>query len=131
MLRFFLVAGAVLGGLGVAGGALGAHALKSALTPRFLELFETAVRYQLFHALALLIVGTLTYLDTRPARSRILAGWFFFAGILLFSGSLYAYIATGTRVFVHVTPFGGLSLITGWILLAVHGARIITTNNRA
>src|ERR1700680_1572266 len=93
--RTFLLLGAILGVLGVALGAFGAHGLRSRLSPEMLAVFETAVRYQMYHVFALLIVSTaMGHLGN--ARLLVMAGWFFIAGMLIFSGSLYALALTGT-----------------------------------
>jgi uncharacterized membrane protein YgdD (TMEM256/DUF423 family) len=119
--RTFLLLASVLGFLGVALGAFGAHALKSRLSPDMLAVFETGVRYQMYHVFALLIVSAaIGHLGN--ARLLVTAGWFFFAGILIFSGSLYALTVTGTRWLGAVTPFGGLALLIGWALLALFAA---------
>jgi uncharacterized membrane protein YgdD (TMEM256/DUF423 family) len=106
----------VLGALGVAAGAFGAHGLKAWLTPEMLAVFETGVRYHLIHALALLAVA---WAATRW-ESRVIpaAGWLFVVGIVLFSGSLYVLTLTGIRGLGAITPFGGVALIVGWLLLA-------------
>ena len=109
--------GAVFAGLGVAAGAFAAHALKSVLTPELLAAFETGVRYQVYHALALLFVGTWTS-DGGTIWARR-AGWLFVAGIALFSGSLYLLALSGLRWVGALTPVGGVALIGGWICLVV------------
>ncbi|HTR96960.1 MAG TPA: DUF423 domain-containing protein [Candidatus Acidoferrales bacterium] len=109
-------AGALFGALGVVLGAFGAHALRSQLGPEMLAAYETGVRYQLLHALALLFVGRSGGTAPRPGAS--LAAWLLGAGIVLFSGSLYALALSGVRVFGVVTPLGGLCLIGGWLALA-------------
>jgi uncharacterized membrane protein YgdD (TMEM256/DUF423 family) len=112
----FVRLGALLGFIGVAAGAFGAHALRGRLEPDMLQVFETGVRYQLTHALALLAVGLgVNRLSPRPAWA---AGWLFVVGTLLFSGSLYALALSGIPAFGAITPFGGLSLLTGWLALA-------------
>ncbi len=106
---------AVLGGLGVLLGAFGAHTLATRLTPDRLETFETAVRYQLIHALALMAVGLLSAHRSSPAlrwAARLMS-----AGVLIFSGSLYLLIATGITLLGAVTPIGGLAMIAGWVAL--------------
>ena len=114
--RVFFALGAVLAGLGVAAGAFGAHGLRARLTPDMLAIFETAVRYQMYHALALLAVG---WASARwPESGVALAGWLFVAGIVVFSGSLYVLALTGTRWLGAVTPFGGLAFFVGWATLA-------------
>jgi uncharacterized membrane protein YgdD (TMEM256/DUF423 family) len=114
--RAFFSLGAVLGALGVAAGAFGAHALKGRLTPEMLAVFETGVRYQLIHALGLLAVA---WAATRWKSASIrVAGWLFVVGILLFSGSLYVLCLTGIRALGAITPIGGAAFIAGWLLLA-------------
>ena len=102
--------GALLAFLGVGLGAFGTHGLSDVLTPERLETFETAVRYQMFHALALLALGAL------PAETRR-AAWLLFAGTVIFSGSLYLLVATDISWLGAVTPVGGLLQLAGWGLL--------------
>src|SRR5438874_6168596 len=111
--RTFLLIGAVLGFLGVAFGAFGAHALKSRLSPEMLAVFETGVRYQMYHAFAVLIVAAAIG-HAGDARLLFLAGWCFAAGVVLFSGSLYALTLTGVGMLGAITPFGGLLFLAGW-----------------
>ncbi len=114
--RVFFTIGVLLGALGVAAGAFGAHALRSRLTPEMLGVFETGVRYHLIHALALLSVS---WAATRwPGTATSAAGWLFLGGTVLFSGSLYALTLTGVRALGAITPFGGVALIAGWLTLA-------------
>lgn len=115
-MRLFFTLGAVFGGLGVILGAFGAHALRRTLTPDDLATFEIGVRYQMYHALALLAVAWAT--TQWDARTLTVAGWAFVVGILVFSGSLYALVLTGQRWLGAVTPFGGVAFIVGWALLA-------------
>jgi uncharacterized membrane protein YgdD (TMEM256/DUF423 family) len=103
--------GALNGLISVAAGAFGAHALKTRLDARSLEIFETAARYQMYHAFAMILCGML-------ATRATTAGWVFQAGILIFSGSLYVLALTGIKGLGAVTPFGGLAFIVGWALLA-------------
>jgi uncharacterized membrane protein YgdD (TMEM256/DUF423 family) len=118
MNQLFLLLGSVSGGLAVALGAFGAHALKARLTPDHLVTFETGVRYQMYHALAMLAVALA--LTRVPAANLFnAAGWLFVAGTLLFSGSLYLLCLTHKRWLGAVTPFGGLVFIAGWICLAL------------
>ena len=119
----FAFLGAILGALAVALGAFGAHALKDRLTPYELGVFETAVRYQFYHVFALFSVDVLSSLarghGLGPLPVLRTAGLAFAIGIALFSGSLYALVATGERKFGMVTPFGGLAFIIGWSCLAI------------
>ncbi len=112
----FAAWGAIAALLGVAAGAFGAHALRGRITPEMIAVFETGARYQLVHALALIVVG-LT-LEQRASRGLRVAGTLFGAGIVLFSGSLYALALTGTRAWGAVTPLGGLCFLVGWALAA-------------
>lgn len=106
--------GAVLGFLGVAAGAFGAHGLKGMLTADRLEIFETAVRYQMYHSLALVASGIL-------GSSK--AGWAFLLGVVVFSGSLYLLVLTEKRWLGAITPIGGVLLLVGWVFLALASRR--------
>jgi uncharacterized membrane protein YgdD (TMEM256/DUF423 family) len=117
----FIRAGAVSAFLGVAAGAFGAHALRARLAPDLLAVFETAARYQLIHALALVLVGVGLEREDRAAARA--AGWLFLAGTVLFSGSLYALALSGVRVLGAVTPLGGVCFLAGWAALAVAASR--------
>lgn len=113
-----LLAGAILGGVGVALGAFGAHALKAMLTQSGrLETFELAVRYEFYHAFALLVTGMLQQSITSKFLRTSAA--FFLAGSILFSGSLYLLCFTNNTMFAMITPFGGVLLILGWLFLAL------------
>src|SRR5215213_699119 len=119
--RTFALLGALLACLAVGAGAFGAHALRERLTPDLLDVFETAARYQMYHALALFAVA---WVASRWPGSLINgAGWLFVAGTVLFSGSLYAYVFTGVRGFALITPLGGACLIGGWVCIAIAAAR--------
>ena len=115
--RNILVIGGLLMALGVVLGAVGTHALRARLSADDLGIFETAVRYHLYNALGLLIIGAVA-LSATPPLLRWSAG-LIVVGIVLFSGALYA-ASLGAPRFIHVLPpFGGLALIAGWILFAV------------
>lgn len=108
--------GAIAMVLGVALGAFGAHGLQSRLTPDFLAIYETGVRYHLVHGLAVFVAAWLVGQDT--TRSAYVAGVLFIVGIVLFAGSLYLLALTGVRALGAVTPLGGLAWIAAWILIA-------------
>ena len=112
--RTLFALGALLAGLAVAAGAFGAHGLRDRLPPDMLAIFETAVRYQMYHALALLVVGSLA--GQWPAGA--VAGWCFVVGIAVFSGSLYVLSLTGVRWLGAITPLGGVAFLVGWAWLA-------------
>ena len=114
--RAFFTIGSLLAFLGVALGAFGAHALKSRMDADMLAAFEVGVRYQMYHALALLAVG---WACTRwPGALVTTSGWLFVAGTVVFSGSLYALSLSGMRWLGAITPIGGLALLAGWLCLA-------------
>lgn len=112
--------GAVLAGTAVAAGAFGAHALRSRLEPRDLEIFETAARYQMYHGLALLAVAWLITQGTSASA----AGWAFTIGTALFSGSLYLMVFTGQRWLGAVTPLCGVAYLIGWALTGLAVMRL-------
>jgi len=115
--RTFAAAGALSALLAVAAGAFGAHALRARLTPDLLAVFETAARYQMYHALALFAVA---WAATRwPVGSVRAAGWLFIAGTVVFSGSLYVLSLTGQRWLGAITPLGGALFLAGWVALAI------------
>lgn len=119
--RLFVVLGAVVALVGVAAGAFGAHGLKTRVAPDLLAVFETAVRYQIYHAFALMAVGLIWARWPQPAV--VTAGWLFVAGTVIFSGSLYVLTLTGIRWLGAITPIGGLALLAGWACLAWGVAR--------
>ncbi|UFP97064.1 DUF423 domain-containing protein [Gloeobacter morelensis] len=124
MFRLFLTTAAVFGGLAVALGAFGAHALRERLDAQAIEIFETAARYQILHALALGLVAVLAERFNPPSPLLLASGTAFIAGILIFSGSLYALSISGIRILGAITPFGGAALIAGWICLALFSANL-------
>lgn len=115
--RLFFILGAISALIGVAAGAFGAHGLKNRLSAEQLSVFEVGVRYQMYHAFALIVAAW-----ARDRWSGTLAsagGWLFVIGILLFSGSLYLLSLTGIRWLGAITPFGGLAFLAGWLCLAL------------
>lgn len=121
-MRTFVLLGAVFGGVAVATGAFAAHALAPRVEPRMLEVFETAARYQMFHALALFAVAWVW--QQTGARAARVAGWAFVLGIVLFSGSLYAMVFSGVRALGMITPLGGVAFVVGWAALAAAAWRM-------
>jgi uncharacterized membrane protein YgdD (TMEM256/DUF423 family) len=115
--RTLLLLAAFAGFTGVTLGAFGAHGLKDRLSADMLAVFETAVRYHLVHAVALLASAALA--ARAQGRSVTMAGWFFTLGIVLFSGSLYTMALTGMTRLGMITPIGGLAFLVGWALLAI------------
>lgn len=114
-MKIFLILGVINGFLAVALGAFGAHGLEGKVTEKMLGTWEKAVNYQMFHTMALFITGILA--AKIDSGSILWAGWLFFIGILLFSGSLYFYSTTGIKSLAMITPFGGLTFLAGWTVL--------------
>jgi len=118
--RFYLCSGAFFSLLSVVIGAFGAHALKPLISAKMMMVFNTAVQYQMFHALALLILGVLLHTvvstDLQIKRFR-LAGNLFLVGLVLFCGSLYLLAITSVKIIGAITPFGGLAFILAWLVL--------------
>jgi uncharacterized membrane protein YgdD (TMEM256/DUF423 family) len=115
--KFFLVLGSLSSALGVGAGAFGAHGLKEVLSPDVLSTYETAVRYQMYHAFGMIAAGLLWAIA--PHRFLSAAGWCFVAGTVLFSGSLYGLVLSGMRWLGAITPFGGVAFIAGWVLMGL------------
>ena len=123
-LKIAFIFAALAGAIGVVLGAFGAHALRGSIEPRLMETFQTAVQYQLIHALALLMVSlTMGWLG--QSLSFEISAYAFMAGVILFSGSLYGMVLTDMEWLGPVTPLGGLCLIVGWLALLVGGFRQI------
>ncbi|PTL80615.1 DUF423 domain-containing protein [Vitiosangium sp. GDMCC 1.1324] len=116
-MRLWLILGAANAFLSVAAGAFGAHGLRARLTPDMLTIFETGARYHMYHSLGLIAIGLLAQLRPSPLLNG--AGWAMLAGILLFSGSLYALALTGVRALGAITPLGGTGFLVGWVLFAL------------
>ncbi|WP_164667534.1 DUF423 domain-containing protein [Virgibacillus doumboii] len=114
-MKLFIILGAINGFLAVALGAFGAHGLEGKLSEKALNTWDKAVNYQMFHTMALLVTGLL--MVKIQTSGMAWAGWMFFIGILLFSGSLYIYSTTGLKTFAMITPLGGVAFLIGWVLL--------------
>ncbi|MDC3414598.1 DUF423 domain-containing protein [Aquibacillus sp. 3ASR75-11] len=114
-MKLFLILGILNGFLAVTLGAFGAHGLDGKVSDSALKIWEKAVNYQMFHTMALFLTAFLV--GKVQASSITTAGWLFFVGILLFSGTLYIYAPTGIKVFAMITPIGGLAFLIGWLFL--------------
>lgn len=118
-----LLLSAFAGFLAVAMGALGAHALKGRFNPEEMTWFKTAWEYHLVHALAIAVLAMLRELRPQRHFTLVMGGWLFGLGILFFSGSLYALSLGAPAFFAHVTPIGGLALLSGWVCLGMGGRK--------
>lgn len=118
LFKVFLAIASLLGATGVAAGAFASHALKDQLSERMLAVFETGVRYQMYHALALMAVA-LWLSRGEGSGWLVAAGWSLLAGTAIFSGSLYALSLSGVKILGAVAPIGGVGLIVGWSCLVV------------
>ncbi|NMG11825.1 DUF423 domain-containing protein [Brasilonema sp. UFV-L1] len=118
MTRIFLSLAAILGGLSVAAGAFASHALREKISDRSLEIFEVGARYQMYHALALLVVALLLSRIESPPVTLVASGWLFIIGIAVFCGSLYALSLSGVKSLGAIAPLGGAAFIAGWGALA-------------
>ncbi|MGB7416768.1 MAG: DUF423 domain-containing protein [Thermosynechococcaceae cyanobacterium] len=124
-MRLFLGLGAIFGGLAVAGGAFASHALQGRLSERSLEIFETGTRYQMYHALALILVALLLFNNESKGQSLLIAsGTAMTVGVVLFSGSLYALSFTGITMLGAITPLGGIAFLMGWGCLAIAALKL-------
>ncbi|WP_438951861.1 DUF423 domain-containing protein [Porticoccus sp.] len=123
-MKLLAVCAAISGFLAVALGAFGAHGLRGSVSPEMLAVWQTAVLYQMFHALALLILVVAAI--GQPLRLLAVAGWLMVIGTLLFSGSLYALVITGLTAFGMVTPVGGLLFMASWVVLSFALVRLVT-----
>lgn len=122
-MKIFIILGAVNAFLSVALGAFGAHGLEGKLEPKYMDIWEKAVKYQMFHATGLLIVGIL--LGKFPASSLLnWSGWLMFIGTVLFAGSLYVLAVTRISVLGAITPLGGVSFLVAWALIVVAAVKL-------
>lgn len=125
-MQFFLIAGAVNALLSVAFGAFGAHMLEGRVADKYLDTWQTAVQYQMFHSIGLIVIAVL--MSTAligPLGSLSWAGYLMLAGIIIFSGSLYILSLTGISILGAITPIGGVAFIAGWIMLIVAAAKAL------
>src|SRR5690554_1167446 len=128
-MRLPIITGAFFAVTAVMAGAFGAHGLRNIASERSLEVFQTAVTYQMYHAIALVLVALLSGFGLSRRRLSLAAG-FFSLGILLFSGSLYTLVLTDIRWVGPITPLGGICFMIGWALLLTVGLRQNGTQNR-
>jgi uncharacterized membrane protein YgdD (TMEM256/DUF423 family) len=112
----WITTGSFLAFVAVLAGAFGAHGLKTRLEPEALDIYEVAVKYQMYHSLALILVGVLSY---QPSAKLSAAAWAFVSGIIIFSGSLYLLALTGLRWLGAITPIGGVAFLIGWLVLTL------------
>ncbi len=125
-MKFFLIAGALNALLSVAFGAFGAHMLEGRVADKYLDTWQTAVQYQMFHAIGLMAVAILMSSSLLgPLSSLNWAGYLMLAGIIIFSGSLYVLSLTGISILGAITPIGGLAFIAGWIMLIVAATKTL------
>jgi uncharacterized membrane protein YgdD (TMEM256/DUF423 family) len=117
MERTFFLIGAFFAGLAVALGAFGAHGLKNLVSPESIATWEKAVRYQMYHALALLLLAWAVNQWPDQLKLFTIGGWAFLAGVILFSGSLYLLVLTDLKWLGAITPFGGVAFVVGWLSL--------------
>lgn len=119
-MKFFLIAGAVNALLSVAFGAFGAHLLEGRVADKYLDTWQTAVQYQMFHAVGLMVIAILMSSSLiGPLSSLTWAGYLMLAGIVIFSGSLYVLSLTGISILGAITPIGGVAFIVAWIMIIV------------
>ncbi|MBO2535558.1 DUF423 domain-containing protein [Rummeliibacillus suwonensis] len=124
-MKFNMIAGAVFALLSVAFGAFGAHALKDVLTEHYAAVWETAVQYQMFHAVGLIVIGILmskSLLGPTPMLSR--AGVLMFIGVILFSGSLYVLSITQIKILGAITPIGGVLFLVAWLMVILAASKL-------
>jgi uncharacterized membrane protein YgdD (TMEM256/DUF423 family) len=124
MKMIFLLLGALSAMIGVGMGAFGAHGLKTVISPELLAVYQTGVTYQMWHALGLISIALLR--QQAPASKLLTwAGWLMFAGILLFSGSLYLLALLNLKWLGMITPIGGVCFLTAWLLITLFAAKNI------
>lgn len=123
-MKTFLIIGSLNMALAIALGAFGAHGLEGRLSERMVQNWQTGAHYHLIHGLGILIIGLLfAVFKSHPPTLLSVAGWLLFAGIIFFSGSLYAMALTGITKLGMITPIGGVAFIIGWILVALFASK--------
>ncbi len=116
-MKLFIILGALNGFIAVALGAFGAHGLEGKIPDKYLEIWQTAVQYQMFHAVGLLVLGLLAGKIDSPLINW--SGWLMLIGIILFSGSLFVLSVTQIKVLGAITPLGGVSFLVAWVLMII------------
>ena len=125
-MKFFLIAGAVNALLSVAFGAFGAHLLEGRVADKYLDTWQTAVQYQMFHAVGLLVIAILMSSSLLgPLGSLNWAGYLMLAGIVIFSGSLYVLSLTGISILGAITPIGGVAFIAAWVMVIITAVKAL------
>ncbi|MBD8013246.1 DUF423 domain-containing protein [Microbacterium sp. APC 3898] len=125
-MKFFLIAGAVNALLSVAFGAFGAHLLEGRVADKYLDTWQTAVQYQMFHAVGLMVIAILMSSSLLgPLSSLNWAGYLMLAGIVIFSGSLYVLSLTGISILGAITPIGGVAFIAAWVMIIVAAVKAL------
>lgn len=125
-MKFFLIAGAVNALLSVAFGAFGAHLLEGRVADKYLDTWQTAVQYQMFHAVGLMVIAILMSSSLLgPLGSLNWAGYLMLAGIVIFSGSLYVLSLTGISILGAITPIGGVAFIAAWVMIIVAAVKAL------
>ena len=125
-MKFFLIAGAVNALLSVAFGAFGAHLLEGRVADKYLETWQTAVQYQMFHAVGLMVIAILLSSSLLgPLGSLNWAGYLMLAGIIIFSGSLYVLSLTGISILGAITPIGGVAFIAAWVMVIIAAVKAL------
>lgn len=122
MSQLFLIIAALVGGVAVMLGAFAAHGLRGKLADNLFRAFETGVTYQFYHALALLALAF--WIKQSSSPWLLASGYLWIAGVLLFSGSLYALALTGVKWFGPITPIGGVLFILGWVSLLIGAVKL-------
>lgn len=126
-MKWFIILGSINMALAVALGAFGAHGLEGKVTEKMLSTWSTGTHYHIIHALALLAIGIFASKFENVPSLLTIGGWLIFAGIVIFSGSLYVLVLTGVTKFGMITPIGGVSFVIGWILIAISAAKHLTS----
>ena len=125
-MKFFLIAGAVNALLSVAFGAFGAHLLEGRVADKYLDTWQTAVQYQMFHAVGLMVIAILMSSSLLgPLGSLSWAGYLMLAGIVIFSGSLYVLSLTGISILGAITPIGGVAFIAAWVMVIIAAVKAL------